>query len=163
PAMADAATFGTIRNEIAYYNNPDGGMNQIYSPQEIQLFTNGSDPLNYPNTNWAEETLKDVSIQTRHNLNVRGGGEHINYYFSLGSISQDGLYKDGATDYTQYHVRSNIDAQISERLKIGVSLSGRKEDRRSEEHTSELQSRENLVCRLLLEKKKKKINTVSIY
>src|SRR5690606_40975258 len=29
--------------------------------------------------------------------------------------------------------------------------------RRSEEHTSELQSRENLVCRLLLEKKKKVI------
>src|SRR5690606_39770747 len=28
---------------------------------------------------------------------------------------------------------------------------------RSEEHTSELQSRENLVCRLLLEKKKDKI------
>src|SRR5690606_41971276 len=28
-------------------------------------------------------------------------------------------------------------------------------DTRSEEHTSELQSRENLVCRLLLEKKKK--------
>src|SRR5690606_38049494 len=27
-------------------------------------------------------------------------------------------------------------------------------DQRSEEHTSELQSRENLVCRLLLEKKK---------
>src|SRR5690606_39569677 len=30
---------------------------------------------------------------------------------------------------------------------------------RSEEHTSELQSRENLVCRLLLEKKKK-LNTI---
>src|SRR5690606_39844652 len=29
---------------------------------------------------------------------------------------------------------------------------------RSEEHTSELQSRENLVCRLLLEKKNKKNN-----
>src|SRR3712207_7962117 len=29
------------------------------------------------------------------------------------------------------------------------------EDRRSEEHTSELQSRQYLVCRLLLEKKKK--------
>src|SRR5690606_40935922 len=29
---------------------------------------------------------------------------------------------------------------------------------RSEEHTSELQSRENLVCRLLLEKKKERIN-----
>src|SRR5436309_10988156 len=31
---------------------------------------------------------------------------------------------------------------------------------RSEEHTSELQSRENLVCRLLLEKKKKKKDDV---
>src|SRR5690606_18247690 len=30
---------------------------------------------------------------------------------------------------------------------------------RSEEHTSELQSRENLVCRLLLEKKKKRKNS----
>src|SRR5436309_8904207 len=29
-------------------------------------------------------------------------------------------------------------------------------EKRSEEHTSELQSRENLVCRLLLEKKKDK-------
>src|SRR2546422_8399518 len=31
---------------------------------------------------------------------------------------------------------------------------------RSEEHTSELQSRLHLVCRLLLEKKKKMINTL---
>src|SRR5207302_4452862 len=31
--------------------------------------------------------------------------------------------------------------------------------KRSEEHTSELQSRENLVCRLLLEKKKNKKKT----
>src|SRR2546430_12994673 len=33
------------------------------------------------------------------------------------------------------------------------------QDSRSEEHTSELQSQSNLVCRLLLEKKKKKQNT----
>src|SRR5690606_39412490 len=33
---------------------------------------------------------------------------------------------------------------------------------RSEEHTSELQSRENLVCRLLLEKKKKHADTPNI-
>src|SRR3989475_8527545 len=32
-------------------------------------------------------------------------------------------------------------------------------DNRSEEHTSELQSQSNLVCRLLLEKKKKKHKT----
>src|SRR5207302_9420527 len=36
-------------------------------------------------------------------------------------------------------------------------LPGTGRDSRSEEHTSELQSRENLVCRLLLEKKKKQL------
>ena len=35
--------------------------------------------------------------------------------------------------------------------------------RRSEEHTSELQSRRNLVCRLLLEKKKEKITNNNIF
>src|SRR3712207_9006011 len=34
---------------------------------------------------------------------------------------------------------------------------------RSEEHTSELQSRQYLVCRLLLEKKKKKIHITILY
>src|SRR2546430_11669104 len=38
-----------------------------------------------------------------------------------------------------------------------TALSARTFVRRSEEHTSELQSQSNLVCRLLLEKKKKTI------
>src|SRR2546422_6818589 len=37
-----------------------------------------------------------------------------------------------------------------------VKVTARGAERRSEEHTSELQSRLHLVCRLLLEKKKKK-------
>src|SRR5947209_13770337 len=37
-----------------------------------------------------------------------------------------------------------------------------KRNLRSEEHTSELQSRQYLVCRLLLEKKKKNITTKSM-
>src|SRR5438105_7969233 len=40
-------------------------------------------------------------------------------------------------------------------------LAARERVRRSEEHTSELQSRVDLVCRLLLEKKKKKIKKIS--
>src|SRR3712207_8924420 len=35
--------------------------------------------------------------------------------------------------------------------------------RRSEEHTSELQSRQYLVCRLLLEKKKTNLRTLATY
>src|SRR5690606_41678595 len=37
-----------------------------------------------------------------------------------------------------------------------LAAAGIETQSRSEEHTSELQSRENLVCRLLLEKKKKR-------
>src|SRR2546430_7587486 len=39
----------------------------------------------------------------------------------------------------------------------GCMLSSANGSSRSEEHTSELQSQSNLVCRLLLEKKKKKV------
>src|SRR5690625_6601359 len=41
----------------------------------------------------------------------------------------------------------------------GVRVKVKEDETRSEEHTSELQSRGHLVCRLLLEKKKKKDNT----
>src|SRR3712207_6971819 len=40
------------------------------------------------------------------------------------------------------------------------ALCRHRRQRRSEEHTSELQSRQYLVCRLLLEKKKKKAKTI---
>src|SRR3989442_10021731 len=40
----------------------------------------------------------------------------------------------------------------------GLHAGGTRKQARSEEHTSELQSRPHLVCRLLLEKKKKKIS-----
>src|SRR2546430_12762904 len=44
--------------------------------------------------------------------------------------------------------------EVAGRFRIGRPRSVGRE--RSEEHTSELQSQSNLVCRLLLEKKKKK-------
>src|SRR5437868_11671687 len=50
-------------------------------------------------------------------------------------------------------------SQLSRRCAtLEVALPRRQKNERSEEHTSELQSRFDLVCRLLLEKKKKKIN-----
>src|SRR2546430_6987162 len=50
-------------------------------------------------------------------------------------------------DQMAVHVPLSIEAQIEARVL------------RSEEHTSELQSQSNLVCRLLLEKKKKSKNS----
>src|SRR2546422_6368045 len=50
----------------------------------------------------------------------------------------------------------------SERRSVGHASQGRV-GLRSEEHTSELQSRLHLVCRLLLEKKKKKTTKLHHY
>src|SRR3712207_7785957 len=53
---------------------------------------------------------------------------------------------------------------VVERVAVDDAVEGRRhdalraDDLRSEEHTSELQSRQYLVCRLLLEKKKNKSN-----
>src|SRR5688572_31011937 len=59
------------------------------------------------------------------------------------------------------HVRADRDDEIGFRhVAVGaacpVPSQRTQRKRRSEEHTSELQSQSNLVCRLLLEKKKKK-------
>src|SRR2546422_3989250 len=49
----------------------------------------------------------------------------------------------------QHHSTSSLKPELSRNV-----ICGGEESRRSEEHTSELQSRLHLVCRLLLEKKK---------
>src|SRR2546430_13270203 len=50
--------------------------------------------------------------------------------------------------------------RVAENPYLGLDLVGPLIAPRSEEHTSELQSQSNLVCRLLLEKKKKKHYTL---
>src|SRR5436309_14775776 len=70
------------------------------------------------------------------------------------------LFRSGCTV-----VPAGVRAQFPRRLHAAVGQQlphAVLEGRRSEEHTSELQSRENLVCRLLLEKKKKS-NNIKIY
>src|SRR5690606_40034279 len=92
-------------------------------------------------------------------LGLAVGGEPDNTFTLPGSPSQDAqdrLEADfpaaaGASATVVYHSRTGADltTDTSVQQEIEASLA------RSEEHTSELQSRENLVCRLLLEKKKK--------
>src|SRR2546430_11890457 len=55
------------------------------------------------------------------------------------------------SDQGRHQGRQPAEARCEERIPV----LRRSDHRRSEEHTSELQSQSNLVCRLLLEKKKK--------
>src|SRR5690606_41057811 len=70
------------------------------------------------------------------------------------SQPQEGVLNFKPVDLSEHKLPSDKAKKMSNRyirdMKILFAQS------RSEEHTSELQSRENLVCRLLLEKKNKK-------
>src|SRR3712207_7383204 len=57
-------------------------------------------------------------------------------------------------------LKSNLENIYQDKILLKESINHAKNElnKRSEEHTSELQSRQYLVCRLLLEKKKKNIN-----
>src|SRR5690349_22142431 len=58
------------------------------------------------------------------------------------------------------HAEAEAEALVLRRVRVPEAAAravGVEVPARSEEHTSELQSRRDLVCRLLLEKKKKKI------
>jgi len=129
PQMANAAQYAQIVNDISYYDSPTGGLNQVYSAAQIQKFADGSDPVNYPNTNWEKLTLKNFARQNQNSLTLSGGSDDVKYFVSAGTVYQDGLYKNGATNYNQYNFRSNIDANVTKGFKVGLSLSGREEDR----------------------------------
>src|SRR3712207_8475035 len=63
------------------------------------------------------------------------------------------------TDVGYLQLSQNL-APLLEIKEISISYESTVQLQRSEEHTSELQSRQYLVCRLLLEKKKTNINFV---
>src|SRR5205085_11721841 len=54
------------------------------------------------------------------------------------------------------HARGRHARTVADASEWRIPMEDPRDEQRSEEHTSELQSQSNLVCRLLLEKKKKK-------
>src|SRR5205085_4839219 len=75
---------------------------------------------------------------------------------TLGHADEERCSRQGKHYYQGSH--GITPPSIAEEGRRGLSNTRGGNTMRSEEHTSELQSQSNLVCRLLLEKKKKKIN-----
>src|SRR5438132_10425154 len=78
---------------------------------------------------------------------AHSGDANFSVYAAMGTSITAGWQSGGLVDYHQRHSYAAVFDQPA-----GLPA-GR--DARSEEHTSELQSHSDLVCRLLLEKKKK--------
>src|SRR5690606_42152594 len=81
----------------------------------------------------------------------RGGTEHPAADVRYPRQFQQPLYRAVLTVFAVEYGKDHIDGDLVGRLALRQHQDAA---HRSEEHTSELQSRENLVCRLLLEKKK---------
>lgn len=126
PAVTDAATYATMLNEIDEYR----ARAPRFSDEDIQKFRDGSSPWTHPNTDWYSEVIKPTSFQDNMNLSLSGGSDDgVRYYVSVGSLTEDGYYKESATKYKQYNFRSNIDAKVTDFFQLGVDLAGRQENR----------------------------------
>ncbi len=125
PQMANAFEYATLLNEI----NTNVGGSPVYTQEDLQKFKDGSDPWGHPNTNWFEETIKNVSPMYRHDLSVTGGSDKFKFYVNLGVNGEDGIYKNSANRYDQYGIRLNLDATINDYLKLSFGHTGRLEYR----------------------------------
>lgn len=107
-----------------------------FSPDIIEKFRTGSDPVVYPSTDWTDLMIRNSALQTQHNFNISGGTENIKYYASLGVFTQDGLFKvfkesgnDKGFKYNRYNYRINMDISVTKTTSVRINLGGYLNDR----------------------------------
>lgn len=136
-------------NETYLY---DGIFTGNYSPkfteEELVKMRDHTDPVFWPDTDWVDMIFKKSSIQTQHNINVRGGTDRVKYFISVGAFTQGGLYNntklasggddyDAQTSYDRYNFRTNFDFDVTKRLKISLQVADQMEFHNHSQQTSE--------------------------
>ena len=120
PKVTDAFEYATMLTEYQVAQ----GKARKYSDAEIELFRNGKDPWEHPNTNWYNDLIKDWTTTTRHNITLDGGANGMKYYVSFGYKTDDAFYKASSTKYKQYNLRAKLDMPVNSWLKTGVEVAG---------------------------------------
>ena len=115
----DAAGYATLYNEATLNDNPSATL--PYSDEDIELYRNGKDPIDHPNTNWYDEVFKKNAMETQHSLSVSGGSETTTYMASVAYLFQDGLSQE--KNYERYNGRVNLDSKIAKWINLGINAS----------------------------------------
>jgi len=92
----------------------------LYSEEEIQIMREGSDPINFPNTDWPNEIFNDYALQSMHNLSIRGGTALVRYSVSGSYSAENSMAKNGLHEYDGYTLRTKIDTDLTENLTVGL-------------------------------------------
>ena len=102
----------------SFYNEAlvNEGKTPRYSDAEIQKFKDGSDPDNYPNTDWLGLFYKGSGFQQSHYVDVSGGNEKTQSLLSLGYFSEDGIVKNTGLD--RYTTRFKITTKLGSRFSV---------------------------------------------
>ena len=124
----DAYNWAVQLNETRKYDGYlTGNYDPVFTDEEIRKFKDNSDPVFYPNTNWVDMLFKETSLQTQHNINLRGGTERVKYFASLGVFTQGGMYNntDLVPDYDAQvrYKRYNLDFKLTKRLDVTLNVS----------------------------------------
>ncbi len=117
----------TLREGQLNYNLP-----VTYSEEDVEKFKEGNDP-DYVNEDWYEAAFRKWSPMQSHNIGVRGGSDKVKYYMTIGYLHQSGTYRSGDLNFERYNARTNVDAQISDRLAVSIDMSYRNELRHAPE------------------------------
>ncbi|KAA6303699.1 MAG: TonB-dependent receptor SusC [Candidatus Ordinivivax streblomastigis] len=91
-----------------------------YSDEQIEEYRNGTKQ----STDWYGAVLTDYTPQQQHDINFSGGSEKVDYFVNFGYQTQDGFFRSGDLNYERYNLRSNINAQITKRLKMSMKING---------------------------------------
>lgn len=127
PELADGVTYMQMANEASM--NKTGI--PVYSQDVIEATAKGTDPMLYPNVNWMKTIFKDHGSNFRANINMNGGSEFAQYYFSLGYYNEGGLYRennaeryDGSMNFNRINYVSNITMQPTKTTVVDFGVKG---------------------------------------
>lgn len=115
PHNLNSYQYATLINEA----DKNVGIDTTYTQAEIEKYKNGSDPYNYPNTNWLGLLLQGSGFTQDHSLSFSGGSSAAKYRLSLEYYDQLGLME--RTYHKRYNVRFNENSKISNWLSISLS------------------------------------------
>lgn len=96
-----------------------------YSQEFIDEYRNGT----RQGFDWYPLVIRDAAPQSQHNLSASGSSENVDYFFSMGYLTQEGLLQSKDLFYDRFNVRSNVTAKISTNITAELQIAGTIDER----------------------------------